>query len=91
MKMFIRTIGLKLARFFGSKITDYRSGEILGRALIVMWRGKIHVIGLERSVRLVFLPQERLTYWKQEIGFTVHPPPNFPSLRTAEQEGKVQL
>lgn len=81
MKMFIRNIGLRLARLCGSPIADCHTGQPLGRALLLSWRGKIHVIGLERAVRLVFLPQERLTYWKQEIGFTVHPPPDFPKVR----------
>jgi hypothetical protein len=25
----------------------------------------------------IFYPQRRLTYWKQEIGFTVHPEVDF--------------
>ena len=70
--MFVRQIGLALARLFGSRITDCHTGRPLGRALLIMWRGKIYVIGLDTPVRLVFLPQERLTYWKQEIGFTSH-------------------
>lgn len=78
MKMFIRRIGLTIARTFGSRIVDFRSGRQLGRALLLVWRGKIHVIGLKVSVRPVFLPQTRLTYWKQELGFTVHPSPDFP-------------
>ena len=90
MKMFVRAIGLTLARLLGSQIVDYRSGRPLGRALLVAWRGRIHVIGLEHSVRLVFLPQERLTYWKQEIGFTVHPPPDFPNVLAPEGERENQ-
>ena len=79
MKMFIRRVGLTIARIFGSRIVDFRSGCELGRALLLVWRGKIHVIGLEVAVRPVFLPQQRLTYWKQVLGFTVHPPPDFPA------------
>jgi hypothetical protein len=45
----------------------------------VPWRGKLHVIGLKEAVRAVFLPQKRPTYWKQEIGFTTHPPPDYPN------------
>jgi hypothetical protein len=79
MKMLIRNLGLTIARALGSRIVDFHSGRPLGRALLFVWRGKIHVIGLETAVRPVFLPQKRLTYWKQELGFTVHPPPDFPS------------
>jgi hypothetical protein len=63
----------------GTKIVDVESGRTLGKAFAISWRGKIHLIGLETAVRPTFLPQTRLTYWKQEIGFTTHPPPDFPS------------
>ena len=79
-------VRIKLRNFFvavagriGSRIVDAENGQVLGRALIIPWRGKIHVIGLKFAVRLVWLPQKRLTYWKQEIGFAVHPPVDFPA------------
>jgi hypothetical protein len=78
MRKIIRAIGLKIAHMIGTRITDYRSGRSFGRALIIPWRGKIHVIGLQAAVRPMFQPQKRLTYWKQEIVFTEHPPPDFP-------------
>lgn len=78
MKLLIRKIGLAIARALGSEIIDCRSGEKLGRALLFAWRGKIHVIGLEASVRPIFLAQQRLTYWKQEIGFAAPATPDFP-------------
>ena len=74
----IRRIVLALARSIGSKIIDAETGRVLGRAFLVPWKGKIAVIGLNAEVKPVFLPQKRLTYWKQEIGFTVHPPADFP-------------
>jgi hypothetical protein len=81
MRGFFRSIGLFFARLFGTRLVDYQTGRDLGKALIIGWRGKIHVIGLETAVRAVFLPQQRLTYWKQEIGFTTHPPPDYPNER----------
>ena len=81
MRMMIRTVGLWIARTCGTRVKDVESGQDLGRAIMFAWRGKIHVIGLEQPVRAVFLPQKRLTYWKQEIGFTTHPPPDFPNER----------
>ena len=92
MRKFFRSIGLFFARLFGTRITDYRTGRDLGKALIIGWGGKVHLIGLETAVRAVFLPQKRLTYWKQEIGFTTQPPPDYPNERStsaarrAEQE-----
>ena len=81
--LFIRRIGLAVARSIGAKIIDQRTGNFLGRALIVSWKGKIHVIGLstDEPLRVIWLPQKRITYWKQEIGFATHPPPDFPNER----------
>jgi hypothetical protein len=79
MRKLIRSAVLMIAHTFGTRIRDFQSGRLLGKALIIPWRGKIHVIGLEAAVRPMFQPQKRLTYWKQEIVFTVHPPPDFPN------------
>jgi hypothetical protein len=76
-----RAFVLKVAHTIGTRITDYRSGRSFGRALIIPWRGKIHVVGLKEPLRAMFQPQKRLTYWKQEIVFTEHPPPDFERLR----------
>jgi hypothetical protein len=84
MRKFIRSIGLSLARIFGTRVTDVQTGRLLDKALIIPWRGKIHVIGLQKNVRPMFQPQKRLTYWKQTIGFTAHVPPDFSHL--AEEE-----
>jgi hypothetical protein len=78
LKQVLRNFGVFAVRHFGSKVVDQKSGQLLGRALFLPWSGKIHVIGLEATVLVSFLPQERLTYWKQEIGFTIHPSPDFP-------------
>ena len=83
LRMKVRTAGLALVHRFGMRIFDHENGQLLGRALLIPWRGEIHVIGLEATVRPVFLPQKRLTFWKQVLGFTTHPPPDFPSLRGA--------
>jgi hypothetical protein len=81
MRKLIRSIGLAIAHKFGARITDYRTGKVVGRAIIFPWRGRIHVVGLESSVVPTFMPQQRLTYWKQELGFTVHGPPDFEKVR----------
>ena len=78
LSSFLRRIVLALARSVGSRITDAETGRTLGRAFLFPWRGKIAVIGLEAEVKPVFLTQRRLTYWKQDIGFTVQQPPDFP-------------
>jgi len=68
---------MSLVHRFGTRLCDAETGEVLGRALIIPWRGRILVIGLEEvTVRPTFLPQKRLTYWKQELGFTRYPLPD---------------
>jgi hypothetical protein len=96
IRKFIRAVGLKIAQTIGMPIKDFRSGRSLGRALVVPWRGKIHVIGLDVAVRHVaarpmFQPQKRLTYWKQEIDFTEHPPPDFPNIRKPERPSPSKI
>lgn len=86
MQKFIRAAGLAIAHILGTRIVDQETGRDLGRAFLIPWRGKVHVIGLETPVRAVFLPQKRLTFWKQEIGFFTHPSPDFPKLSSAGSE-----
>ena len=87
-RRFMRSIGMKIVHRFGTTLRDAETGEVLGRVLIVPWRGRIQVIGLEEvTVRPAFLPQQRLTYWKQDLGFTRVPPPDFP--HEAEQHQKM--
>ena len=74
----IRRMVIGLARSVGSKVTDAETGRVLGRAFLVPWKGRIAVIGLDAEVKPVFVAQKRLTFWKQDIGFTVQPPPDFP-------------
>lgn len=74
----LRSFGLALARLFASDLRDIHTGEKIGRALLLPWRGKVHVIGLETPVKVEFVPQDRLTFWKQEVGFSAHPAPDFP-------------
>jgi hypothetical protein len=78
IKMFVRAAALAIFRALGTTIVDAETGRRLGRAFLFPWRGTIKVIGLDVPVRPVFLPQTRLTYWKQELGFTTHPAPDFP-------------
>jgi hypothetical protein len=90
MRQFLRSIGLFVARALGTKIVDIESGRTLGKALVISWGRKVHVIGLETPVRAVFLPQKRLAYWKQEIGFTTQPPPDYPNERSTSSAERDQ-
>jgi len=75
----IKTLVLFVARTFGTTIRDCRTGAALGRGLMFSWRGKVHLIGVQAALVPVPLPQVRVTYWHQAVGFTKHPPLAFPS------------
>jgi hypothetical protein len=87
-RMLIRQVGLAIARRLASDLRDDATGEHLGRALLIPWRGKIHVIGLDRPLLVEWSRQKRLTYWKQEIGFTTHGPVDFPNVRQDGKDGE---
>ena len=91
MRKLIRSAILMIAHTFGARIISFESGRNLGKALIIPWHGKIHIIGLQAAVRPMFQPQKRLTYWKQEIVFTEHSSPDFPNIRMIERPspGKI--
>lgn len=69
------------ARHLGAKIRDARNGQLLGRAFMVTWGGKLHLIGYTGPpVVPVFLSQESLSYSRQAMGFTRHPEVDFERL-----------
>jgi hypothetical protein len=81
MRLLFRNAAMAIFRLIGSDVVDQRTGKRVGRAFFFGWKGRVIVVGLEGEppLRPIFLPQTRLTYWKQEIGFTSHPHPDFPS------------
>jgi hypothetical protein len=79
VKKWLRDVAVAVVQRMGPALRDAESGQTLGRALLIPWGGKIHVIGLkpEIPVRVQFLAQPRLTYWKQEVGFAAALPPAY--------------
>ncbi len=88
IKRCVRRFGLWLCNIFASDIRDIETGEKIARALMIPWRGRILFIGLEgRPILPRFVPQDHLTYWKQELGFATHPIPDHPNIRGEEGGG----
>lgn len=76
----IRFLFYGILDLLSSDIHDMQTGERIGRALLVPWRGRIYMLGGGiggSSLLPRFSPQTRLTFWKIELGFTEHPPPDF--------------
>lgn len=72
---------LVLVSVFGSTIRDSRTGDVLGKAILLPWRGRLRVIGYTGTKYFypVFKLQKRATYWRQEVEFRTHPDPDEPS------------
>jgi len=78
LKQALRDAAVWFFRLVGSEIRDCRTGEPLGRGLIFYWGGRVHLLGCDCALVPVPMPQSRLTYWQQSIGFTAHPEVDFP-------------
>jgi len=85
VRLMVRNTFMKVVDLFASEIRDYVTGESLGRGLILGWGRRANLIGHSGLPPLIprFLPQGRLTYWKQPIGFTTHPRPDYQSIGTS--------
>lgn len=70
-----------LLRCFGAPLHDSRTGEFLGRVFVFRWRGKLRILGLKQAVVPSFLPRAETKYWYQDLGFSKHEAPDFPSLK----------
>jgi hypothetical protein len=81
LRKFLRGAFDLFVRIFGTTLNDYRTGEKIAKAVVLCWNGHIYVLGLQGKDQVIplFLPQDRITFWKRKIGFTVHPAPDFPS------------
>lgn len=89
MKKILRSFLLWLARSFGPKLIDQRTGKPVGRVFIFVWRGRIQIFGLPEDglipeVKPAFRPQRRLTFSVQEVEFSSYPEPDFPHLPPEE-------
>jgi N-acetylglucosaminyldiphosphoundecaprenol N-acetyl-beta-D-mannosaminyltransferase len=82
LKLMVRNSFMKVVDLFASEIRDYVTGESLGRGLLFGWGRRANLIGHSGLPPLIprFLPRKRLTYWKQPIGFTSHPRPDYQRL-----------
>jgi len=80
MKTLFKRLGLAVLRgVFGVKLVDQRTGGIIGKIVVLRWKGKLRILGLDGvAVRPHFLPQATEVYWAQDLGFSTHPPPDYP-------------
>jgi hypothetical protein len=80
MKNLLRRVGLVFVQIFGSDIRDQDDGTVLGRALVVAFGGRVHLIGYNGlPLRPVSVAQNRLKYWRITIGFKKAEVPDYPN------------
>jgi hypothetical protein len=80
-QLLLRPLFVGMINLLSSNIRDVDTGECIGRALLIPWRGRILILGAGvAGYALVpkFCAQKRLTFWKCELGFTRHPAPAYP-------------
>lgn len=72
----------RVAGLVGSTIKDVETGEILGKAIVLVWKGRVHLIGYTGSVPLrpVAVPSRDIAYWRLTLGFAAPREPDYPSL-----------
>jgi hypothetical protein len=89
MMAFLKKVGMRFLRFLcGFNLIDQRTGKVIGRVVLVRWKGGLRLIGLEGvALRPHFLPQEKERYWAQDLGFSTHAPPDFPKVADAAGDG----
>jgi hypothetical protein len=70
------------ARLFGSKICDDQTGEFLGKAILVTFRGRLWVLGYtgKKGLRPVPVVSSEIRYWVQEMRFRAAEEPDYPRL-----------
>lgn len=84
LRLLLRNVIVTLCRWIGAPVFDVYTKERLTRGLVWAWGGRIHVIGSEAALIPVPVMQKRMTYWRQHIGFTMHPPVDFFRSESAE-------
>jgi hypothetical protein len=72
-----------IASRVGTTLRDAETGEALGKAIVLSWKGRIHLIGLTAPVPLrpIAVSTPRLTYWKTTLGFAAAKEPDYPNIR----------
>ena len=71
-----------MRRILGGTLIDQRTGEKVPDILIIPWKGRLRVIGLNGApLKVQFKAQTRETYWCQDLEFSTHEPPDFTNVR----------
>ncbi len=81
MKPLLKRLLYWLINRFGPTIVDQRTGEVLGKGLVVGFGGTVRMpgYGLQQPlVHTVFLPETRILSFSHRIGFATYPPVDFP-------------
>lgn len=72
-------------RTLGGTLVDLRTGKKVKGVIVFPWKGRLRVVGLDgEALKVRFSPQERETYWCQDLEFSSHEPPDFLNVRDSD-------
>jgi hypothetical protein len=67
---------------FGRNVVDFETGEILGRALVFFWRGRLLLLGYQGPpLQVEFVAEVPFEYSRRVVGFRKAIVPDFPRTR----------
>lgn len=74
----------RIAALLGTTLRDAETGEVLGKALVFAWRGRVHVLGYTGHIplRLIVVSRQKLEYWRLSVAFTAAREPNYPRMES---------
>jgi hypothetical protein len=85
IKSLVKSLLPFLVKWFGSNIHDTRTGQMLGKAILLPWRGGVRLIGLPNAfIAARFAPAPQTFYWHQNLEFFTHPPVDYPRLAPSQ-------
>ena len=78
----------RIAGIVGSEIRDNETGELLGKAILIAFRGRLWLIGYTgtKGLRPVPVIRKEIRYWVQEMRFCAAEEPDYPRLRGDDEE-----
>ncbi len=78
----------RIATLVGSDIRDHETGEHLGKAILLAFRGRLWIVGYtgKKGLRPVPVIKSGIRYWVQEMRFCAAEEPDYPRLTAKNDE-----
>ena len=78
----MRICKLLVLSVFGRKLVDAATGQVLGKALVFFWRGRLYMLGYQGPpLQVEFVAEVPFEYSRRVVGFRKAIVPDFPRTR----------